>query len=406
MDRTYNVFVDNGLYVLGNYLEKDINDITIEDVKDSTKMFSEKFIEYEGCGYYKKNIDMGFHNSSYTQKIPKGVSKVQNVKKQYDLILDNIGEDEYCSICGKKHIKINCNKKFLSSFSRSLMPRLHSNTFINYINNLQIVNVCPICLYLSMISLFNFSKAGNAIVLYNSDSDEFMENYTYEMQIQVIQNLLSNTPERKEKISNFKYIEKTIENIIHDNKKGYDGYIQAISFYNGGQSELYKENLISDKDLKFIEKLENESLLSDFKFMGLFENLIEGQLQNNYMSYVFNYNDEKLKISEELFKEIEEEYSKLNKNKLELIENICEKVYKTNNKNEVLQLKDISNLSQFEKLLVKWNENYMEKTNNILFQLNEYDEMCDFKEFQSTKNRMSIEFMQIVNKNNKLNGGI
>lgn len=390
MERTYNVFVDNGLYVLGHYLQKNINDIIIEDLKNSTSLFADKFIEYENCGYYKKNIDMGFHNSAYTQATKKGNTKQQNVLNQYNSILNNIGDDEFCTICGKKHIKLNPDASYLSSLSRCLMPRLHANTFVNYINNLQLVNICPICVYLSMLSLFNFNKAGASIVLYNSDDEEFMEDYTYEMQIKLVQNISMQATENKDKISNTRYIENTIENILNKHKL-YNGYIQAISFYNGGQSETYLENIVTKKDLNFIGKINSMSLLSEFKEKWLFSYLVEGKLQKNYLYYVSD-GEYKLKVSKELFNEIEKEYCRLSNEKLQLIKDICNKVYKTNAKNEVSQLKGVSNINQFENLLIKWNEEYKAKANQVLFEIEDFDKICNIKEYILVKNRMLVQF--------------
>jgi len=423
MDRTYNVFVDNGLYVLGYYLEKDIKDITIDDIKNSTEIFIKKFIEYENCNYYNKNIDMGFHNSSYTQKTKKLKNndinfefiknnnskyhtnkdndfvledKYSIVKYQFKTILNNIGEDEYCTVCGQKHIRTDLDKDYISAATRSLMPRLHSNTFINYINNLQRINICPICLYLSMISLFNFTKANSFIVLYNSDNDEFMEDITYDKQIEVTQNLAIQAKENKEKIDNISYTENIIESIINKGKL-YDGYIQTVSFYNGGKDEDYSEGIISNKDLKFIKNLMGKSLLSEFKKEGLFEDLINEQIQENYISCVFDFNKEKLRVSKELFIEIEEVYSKLG-GKLELIKDICNKIYNNNDKDEIQQLKNINNLTQFQELLLNWNEMYKNKKNiNLFNKIEEFQGLCDYKDFKTVKNTMLMQFMLLNN---------
>lgn len=393
MNRTYDTFVDNGLYVLSYYLDKNIEEITIDNIKNSTEYFSNKFVEYEKCGFYKKNIDMGFHNSQYTQTGVKGSLKKDNVLNQYNLLLNNIGDDEYCSICGEKHIKLDIDEQYNKCLTRSLMPRLHSNTFMNYTNNLQRVNVCPICLYLSMLSLFNYNKAGSDIVLYDSDDNEFMEDMTYEKQLEVKQNIAMNTKEPKGKISNFKFIQNTIEHIINS-KKLYNGYIKAVSFYNGGQSEDYSEELISKKDMIFINNLMKKSLLAEFKEKYLFNKLINNQLQTNYIPYVMDFNKGELKISKELFTEIEEVYNKLSQDKLQLVKNICKKVYSTNNKDEISQLKNISSIIDFQELLIKWSAQYEKiKHENMFDSIEDFDALCNFKEFKTIKNTMLMQFM-------------
>lgn len=404
MDRTYNVFVDNGLYVLGYYLDKDIEDITIDDIKNSTEIFANKFEDYSECEYYKKNIFMGFQNSSYTQglKIDKKTkesieTRMEKVNKQFNLMLNNIGEDEYCFICGGKHIKLDADDDYLKSMSRAFMPHIHANTFFNYTNNLQIVNICPICLYLSMISLYNCTKTSNTLTLYISDDDEFMEDYTYEKQIELSQNISMQLKEDKNQKRFLAHMLEVVENTINSEKL-YKGYIQAISFQNSAKVEEYTDKILSNKDLKFIKNLMEKSLLSEFKKEGLFKDLINEQLQDNYISCVFDFNKEKLRVSKELFMEIEEVYSKLRKEKLELIKDICNKIYDNNDKDEIQQLKNINNLTQFQELLLNWNEMYKNKKNiNLFNKIEEFQGLCDYKDFKTVKNTMLMQFMLLNN---------
>lgn len=400
MNRTYNVFVDNGLYVLGYYLEKDIKDITIDNIKNSTEFFANKFENYSECEYYKKNISMGFQNSSYTQglKIDKKTkepieTRIEKVNKQFNLMLNNIGGDEYCCMCGEKHIKLDADDDYLKSMSRAFMPHIHANTFFNYTNNLQIVNICPICLYLSMISLYNCTKTSDTLTLYMSDDDEFMEDYTYQKQIEVSQNINMQTNESKDQKRVFAHIAETVENIIN-NEKLYNGYIQAVNFQNSAQVEKFEDKILSAKDLRFIKTLMNKSLLSEFKLKKQFYYMIVGKLQSNYISCVFDFDKEKLKVSKDLFIEIQEVYNKLSKIIMEVIKDICNKIYENNNKDEIQQLKNINNLTQFQELLMKWNEEYKDKKDENLFKsIEEYQSLCNYKNFKTVINTMLMQFM-------------
>ena len=67
MDRSYNVFVDNGLYVLAYYLNKDINDITYQDIENSIDLMSDKIEEFVSCEKYSNLKSMCFSNSTLTQ---------------------------------------------------------------------------------------------------------------------------------------------------------------------------------------------------------------------------------------------------------------------------------------------------------------------------------------------------
>ncbi|WP_242846379.1 hypothetical protein [Clostridium botulinum] len=397
MNRTYNIFVDNGLYVLANEIDKEIEDITLEDIKNSTDIFAKRFEDYTNCEYYKKNVSMGFQNSAYTQKLSSNEkNRAEKVQNQYNLILSNIDNDEHCSVCGEKHIKLNAQINYISSFTRCLMPHIHANTFVNYINNLQIVNICPVCLFLSMLSIFNFNKTGDRIILYNSDNNEFMKDYTYEKQIEVKRNIIMCAKECKEKTYYMKNITETIEKIVDEGNK-YNGYIEAISFINSAQNEGYDEYLISSKDLKFMKNLTNKSLRNEFQGLGFFRDLITRRLQSNYTSCVLrnlrnSYNDN---LSSKLLNEIEEEYSKLKKEKLDLIKEICEKIYETNDIDEIKELKSVDSGNKFEELLIEWNESYKDKKKEDLFDIDQYNMLVEFKEFKSTKNRMIIGFMNL-----------
>lgn len=405
MNRTYHINVDNGLYVLAYYIDKNVKEITIEDIMNSTSLFADKFEEYSNCSYYKKTISMGFQNSSYTQGLKKDKetqsvieTRAEKVKNQFDLMLKNIGDDEYCTICGEKHIKINSDGEYLKSMSRSFMPKIHANTFANYINNLKMVNICPICLYLSMLSLYNTTKTGDTLTLYISDNDEFMEEYTYQKQAELEQNIAMNLQEdKKNQKSYYKHIEEVIENIIHSDKIYNSGYIKAVGFCNSAQVETYKENYLSKKDIKFVRDLEIYSLLSEFKEKDLFKILIDKKLQNNYLIYVIDFKNKQLKVSTGLFNKIEEVYCKLSKDKLELIKTICGKVYKTNTKDEIKQLNETYNLKQFENLILKWGSSFKEATNENLFTLEEFDSLCNIKEYTTIKNRMLAEFIFLHN---------
>ncbi|MCD3245231.1 hypothetical protein FDJ70_05950 [Clostridium botulinum] len=85
----------------------------------------------------------------------------------------------------------------------------------------------------------------------------------------------------------------------------------------------------------------------------------------------------------------------MKKEKLDLIKEVCEKVYETNDIDEIKELKSVDSFNKFEELLIEWNESYKEKKKEDLFDLDQYDMLVDFKEFKSTKNRMIIGFMNL-----------
>lgn len=387
MERVYNAHIDNGLFVLSYYLDKDVEDINLQDIKDSTQIFADKYTLFNKTPYYQKGITMGFQNSCYTQgvKVDNNVKELSiKIKNDFDKILDSMGNDEFCMICGEKNIDISADNPF--TMSRSVFPRLAGGTFYNFSNNLQLINVCPVCAYLSMIGLYNFTKTSDTHTIYISESNDFMEDYTYKKQVEFNQNVALNLGVEKKQKSRYAYITEIVEDII-DNKKIYDKGIEAVSFNNSAQTEIYIESFLSNKDIIFIKDLQELSLLSEFKERWLMGKFIDRKIQKNYLYYSL-----KAKISKDLFNKIEEVYCKLGETKLKLIKRICREVYEHNNKNEVKQLKEVLKLNQFEGILLDWQSQYKEKTGNNLFNPDEYSMLCNHMQYNSVKNRMLAEF--------------
>lgn len=385
MNRTYNIFVDNGLFVLANYLNKEIEQIQIEDIinQEEVKHFSDLFDKAYETEKYRGVAFSSFQNSSYTQST--------NVNKQFNDILNQIvDKGDVCSICGENTVP-DYDKVFISSLTKSMMPRLASNTFFNFSNNLKKQNVCPICLYLSMLSFFNIKSVLGQCVLFNSDNNEYLYDYTYEHDIELNRDIISNaTKYKKEKNITYRgELSKLIESKINNNKI-YDGYIEIVKFYNSSQGESYDIEILNKKDISFLKELMSISLLSEFKEKGLFYNLCKGILQKNYLSCVFQ--NEQLKISKELFEKIEERYCRLSEKKLELIKNVSKQVYNKLSKDILKDLKGIDKLNQFEKLLIGWIESIPE-----LMTIEEFNSLCNIKEFSSIKNRMYVELINLKN---------
>lgn len=393
MDRTYNVFVDNGLFVLANYLDKEIKDIGIEDIVGSTSYFANLFDKAYETEKYRKVAFASFQNSAYTQS-PTQEEKTKQVKveKQYNLILANLGEGDICTICGKDTV-IKYSKDLLSAISKSMIPRLSSNTFFNFSNNLKKVNVCPTCLYLGMLSFFNISVIGGQCVLFNSDDDEYLYDYTYTHNVEFNRDILLNSKTDKERYT--QVIERYIVDLIN-NDKIYDGYINMTLFYNSSQGESFENDVLTKKDMRLLKELQSVSLLNEFTNQGLFYHLLKNRLQKGYLSYVFDFEKNELKVSRELFERIEARYNRLKKDKLELIKRVSGQVYKDLSISATKDLKGIDKVQQFEKLLISW----MEEIPNLMT-MDEFDSLCEVIEFSRVKNRMYVELINLKNEGDK-----
>lgn len=389
MDRTYNVFVDNGMFVLANYLDKKIEGIDIKDIINSTNHFAELFDKSYQSEKYKKVAFASFQNSAYTQAPTKEEKTKENkVVKQYNQILDNLGDGDTCAICGKNTV-VKYDKDLISAISKSMIPRACSNTFFNFSNNLKKLNICPTCLYLAMLSFFNITAVGGQCVLFNSDDDEYMYDYTYEHNIQFNRDIITEAKKDKEKYS--QVMEQHIMNLINNNKI-YDGYINMTLFYNSSQAENFNNDILTKKDFKFLKELQSISMLNEFRQQGLFYHLLKNNLQKNYLSYVFDFKENKLKISKELFDIIEKRYDRLRKDKLELIKRVSNKVYNNISKDLTKDLKGIDKPNQFEKIVMNW----IEEIPNLMT-TEEFDSLCEAIEFSKVKNRIYVELINLRN---------
>ncbi|EPB8165959.1 hypothetical protein ACRTAK_001561 [Clostridium perfringens] len=384
MERTYNTFVDNGLFVLAYYLEKNIDEVTIEDILNSVDLMEKEIKSTLSCEKYSSMAFSSFQNSQYTQAKKK-------VKEQFQLILNNLGDEEYCSVCGKKHIKSHEDLKYKKALSRCLSPTLSTNTFFNYSNNLKQLNICPICIYLSMLSFLNTRPLIGLCLLMNSDDDEFMYYITKKINEEREGNIRLNAKKDKanKEINVYKLKKEFIKDIIF-NENTYDGYIEATIYLNTAQNESMQQELLTKRDMEFLRMLNKKSLLSQFDEKGLFFYILNGHLRNDYLSCVFNKDG--LKVSMKLFQLIEEEYNKVGKNIIELIKRICKKVFESTETKEIADLKMIQTQSDFEELLVKWRGNI-----DNLMTLEEFEMLTDYKNYRRNKNRMLIEFYELNN---------
>lgn len=390
MERTYNIFVDNGLFVLANYLDKDIEDITELDIMNSVEYFSDRFIKMYNTEKYRTTAFSSFQNSAYTQKPTK-----ESVKNQFEKLIENINKESIgsCTICGNNSVP-KYEDSLISSLTKSLFPRLCSNTFFNFSNNLKQINICPTCFYLSMLSFFNIKSLLNQCILFESDDNEYMYDYTYEHKLEVDNDILINATKYKKNSKEVKSVKGEISNLLIDkiNKnKIYDGYIDIVKFYNSSQGESFERNLISNKDLKMLKELQSKSLLSEFRELNLMYKMLNGSLQKNYLNCVFDFKQNKIITSKDLTNIIEERYNKLRGEKLEVIKRIAKKINKKDT-DIIKNLKGIDKLGQFEKILTSLIE-----TIPNLMTMDEFDSLCNYKEFASVKNRLYVELINLKN---------
>lgn len=391
MERTYNVFVDNGLFVAANLLNKSVKDVTIEDLKnnDNINFFAERIHQFISCKKYSKIAGMSFHNSAFDQPAFKN-NRLEKIKEQFKTIMDNTGEDEYCCICGQKHIKFDKSDDFLSKLNRAFIINSVADTFYNHSNNLHTVNVCPACILLGMISILNMRKSGY-LVLYNSENYDFMMNLTNERQREIINDIAmdvggeNNTLKLQEEILNF---------IVEKKRRRNNLKIYKIS---NSKKEFYEEEILSTRDLDLFYEIYVEDLLNEFNETGLFYNMLKGNLKNVYMYKLIDFQKCELRCSKELLILIDGRLNKMSKEVNDLIRTICAKVSELDVKDALTQIKNVSSYNKFMELILRWQEVCKNQKNADLLKCQEeFDLITDRKHYFDIKNKIMFEL--ILNK--------
>lgn len=382
MDRSYNVFVDNGLYVLAYYLDKSINEIDYSHIENSIDTMTKEIENFVSCDKYLNLKSMCFSNSTLTQ--PNSKITLNEKLKGF---LNNKGT-EYCSVCGKYKAKVKIDDEDYN-ITRSYIPNLAANTFYNFSNNFQGINVCPYCLVLTMYSILN-CRVNQYAYLYNSTSDDFMEDYTYQMQQENIVDIEAQAKKEKHTGSKIKLLEQLISM-----DKVYDGHIEQYMFNNSGQSQHIEINNIKNKDIKLLIKLQNKGLLSEFKKMNLVGNILNNTLSTNYIYKVYNLDKKEKIASDDLIDFLNKEINILKQCQITIVKKITEKINKSTLDTSKIykDLKLIRTFSAFDDFLIDLNENYENNTEEKLFDTDEYLKLSDIRGFKQIKNLILISLI-------------
>lgn len=372
MQRTYDVFVDNGLFILAYYLDKGIEEITEEDVFNNIDMMCEKIYEYTNCEKYANLKSMMFYNSALTQT--NSNIKLDSYLKDFEKSIGN----EMCSCCGNSRADILNN-----SLHRSYLPNYVANTFYNFSNNLKGINVCGLCAILTMFSILN-SRVNRLAYLYNSDNDEFMYDYTYERQQENNIDIITKAKKTKKSDDNF----TTIEFILSKNKV-YGGYIQIYRFNNSGQTQDLEMVDIRSDNVKLLSNISRSGMLNEFKQHGLTHDLITDKISYTYLNKITK-NDE-LICSKELFEILNREVNKLNENIINAIKNVCSKLENTTKVRKKLKL--ISTFKEYERYLVELADEYADSHNDNLYTVEEYILLDNRIKYNQIKNLMIVSLL-------------
>lgn len=379
MERTYDIFADNGLYVLSHYLEKPIEDITHEDIEKSVGLMGEKVEEFLECEKYSNLKNMVLFNSTVSNPSLKNV-KLETALNEF---LSQKG-DEYCMVCGEYHANTSMDLK-----GRSYLPNRPSHTFFNFSNNLHGINICPYCLLLTTYSVMN-CRVNNQVYLFNSSDDEFLEEYTLQRQEENAQDILLKTGKEKEYKSRLEMLLEMLDyNVLFESE------VEIYRFNNGKTEEILDSEKIYSENIKLLRRMRNKSLLGEFRSLGLTWMIVDNRLKTNYIDYVYDFENEELKCSKELFDFLNEEINMLDSKTVELIDRITTDLVEAKLDIRKIRnmIKTVKNLRGFDNTIMEIQEMYYEKTDKQLFDKKEYNELVNMRKYNAIKNMMMIDLI-------------
>lgn len=378
MNRTYDIFADNGLFVLSYYIKKDIEEITYSDIENTIDFMSDKVEEFLDCDKYSNLKSMVLSNSAVINSSLKNV-KLSTVLNDF---VNNTGND-ICMICGEKKANIKGDLK-----GRSYLPNRPAATFFNFSNNLHGVNICPYCLVLTTYSVMN-CRVDNQVYLYNSSDDEFMNEITILRQEENKRDILSKAGKLKGK-SRFDTLEELLDHNIE-----FESQIELYRFKNGKTEEIEDIERIYSDSIMLIRKLRNKALLSEFKEKELMKPMVEGKLKSTYINLIYDFEKDKLKCNEDLFDFLNKEVNMLDEKTIAIVKRIAQNIMSSNIDVSKLkgQIRNIRNLNEYKDFIMKLNDEYNRETENKLFSTDEYLLLTNVRKYKDIKNIILIELM-------------
>lgn len=380
MERTYDVFADNGLFVLSYYLGKSIQDISIEDIEKSVEFMGDKTEEFLNCEKYSNLKLMFLFNSVVSNPSLKNV-KLKTILQEF---VEQAGDD-YCMICGGNHANIKMNLK-----GRSYLPNRPADTYFNFSNNLHNINICPYCLLLTVYSIMN-CRVNNYIYLYNTSDNNIMARITSRRQEENKVDIKQNAKKQKNKEDKKGRLELLLdmidENVISASE------VEIYQFTNSGESEnILDSEKIYHENVELLRKMRNKGLLTEFRQLGLSWMIIKNRLKSGYLKHVYDFDKDILKCSKELFEFLNKEVNMLDKNIVDIVDRMSNDILDANLDTKKIRanLKAINSIKSYTKELMYIFDTYFDNTNKKLFDTKEYNLLVDVRKYYEIRNMLLI----------------
>ncbi|WP_195972538.1 hypothetical protein [Clostridium thermobutyricum] len=367
MERTYNVYIDTGLFVLSNLLDKDIEYITTEDIFNSSEIIFNEILSMDEENF-KKLKYMVFTNSVYTQvgferKFKSFIKNMEELNSEGTL---------KCSLCGSVSVNYSYDA------TRSVLPGICSNNFFNYSNNLRYSAICPACIALSLYSILGINRTKSGAIYYASDDNKVMKN--------LVNRAMKNLKNEYTEITVLDEIQSTLECEIlnKDYNKAY--YIEATLCQNYGQLENTRTYTLTSERLLRLILLKKEGLWDKFKENKFIYNV----LYENY--YDMKDDIDIFKFFKDLFLEKELTMDKII---IDEIKSIAKKLSNNIDKDLIKELDKISSYNKFQEFIIYNQKNIFSKNGEFLVSQDLYDAIIDPQKWLSVKRRLTVELLYI-----------
>ena len=168
---TGNPFIDLGIYALKIKLDKDISEITINDLKDQSEEISKLYINSS----WKKNMHTIFPNSVLVNPASTNDPKLKekyldNLNQLIDSI-EPIQESGSCMGCGRRNSA--------NMYGKDAIPLTGSKSLLNYFSFANSgADYCSLCALLIQFSPLAMYRCGGRMIVLHSDSKKVMDFWT------------------------------------------------------------------------------------------------------------------------------------------------------------------------------------------------------------------------------------
>lgn len=392
---TGNPFIDSGIYALKTKLDKNISDITINDIKCESEEISKLYTNT----LWKKNMYSIFPNSVLVN--PATTNK-PNLKELYldklnELIdsIETIQEGGSCMGCGRRDVK--------NVFGKDSIPLTGSKSLINYFSFAKSgADYCSLCALLIQFSPLTLYRCGGKMILLHSDSQKVMEFwakkaiYNIDLQISsgefsgcynqgitrptnaifyIISQVIRSGRRWRDETPSFNFYYFT--NYIQDPELDiFTLPTQVFKFLTEiPQDDWSNWNFIVKKAYRFVkwEKVENDE---DYKNNpnSVFNNLLEGKsILKSFYSSKFKKTFCTWKLVESYIKEVRN----MDKKRIEVIKDVGDRLSNYIKDNDMIKtLKELemaSNYNNFRNILRKILKNKINMGDEeLLFTFDEY----------------------------------